>query len=369
MLDKLLGSLDQLKASDLYISAGLPPTVKLNGRLSSLSDDNMAPEDIYNLLALTMDEHDFAQFKSQKEANFAIHIEGLGRFRISAFMQKSSPGMVVRRINDRIPTSDELYLPDQLKEICMAKSGLVLFVGPTGSGKSTTLAAMVGFRNQHASGHILTIEDPIEFVHEHARSVVTQREVGLDTDSIEEALRNATRQAPDVIVQGEIRSTVSMSHAISHAQTGYLSMATINANSAEKALEQMLHYMPEERHNQFLNELAVNLKAIVAQRLIPTLDEQGSVAAFEVMVNSPALSNAIRKGERHLLKDIMKSSKQAGMQTLDQALFKLYSDSKISYSEALAHADSANDLRLMIKLKVGSSSKLASDSLNEFTID
>ncbi|TEW54566.1 PilT/PilU family type 4a pilus ATPase [Psychromonas sp. RZ22] len=369
MLNKLLNTLDQVKASDLYISVGLPPTIKLNGRLESLSEKNLAADDIYDLLASTMDEDRMAEFKSKKEANFAIHLPDAGRFRISAFMQKDSPGMVVRRIQGNIPTFEELYLPEQLKEACMAKRGLILFVGATGAGKSTTQAAMIGFRNQHASGHILTVEDPIEFVHEHARSVITQREVGLDTDSFEEALRNSLRQAPDVIVQGEIRTRETMQYALTFAETGHLCMATLHANNANQALDRILHLVPKERHRQFLFDLSVNLKAIVAQQLIPTVDGKGSRAAFEIMFNTPTLADAIRKGDLHLLKDIMKASTEHGMQTFDQALFNLYDEGHIGYTEALAHADSSNDLRLMIKLKeTGASANRSAGTLNDVTV-
>ena len=369
MLEKLLNTLDQLKASDLYISVGLPPTVKLNGRLESLSEQELGSDDIYDLLATTMDDDHMATFKKTKEANFAIQLPDIGRFRISAFMQKDSPGMVIRRIQGRIPSFEELFLPEQLKEACMAKRGLILFVGATGAGKSTTQAAMIGFRNQHASGHILTVEDPIEFVHEHGRSVITQREVGLDTESFDDALRNSLRQAPDVIVQGEIRTRETMQFALTFAETGHLCMATLHANNANQALDRILHLVPKERHRQFLFDLSVNLKAIVAQQLIPTMDGKGSRAAFEIMFNTPTLADAIRKGELHVLKDIMKVSSEHGMQTFDQALFQLYSDGVIGYTEALAHADSSNDLRLMIKLKAtGPADNLNSGMLNDVTI-
>lgn len=370
MLEKLLNTLVQVKASDLYISVGIPPTIKLNGRMESLSEEDLATDDVYDLLASTMDEDRMAEFKKHREANFALNHPDIGRFRISAFMQKDCPGMVIRRIQGKIPTFEELYLPEQLKEACMAKRGLILFVGATGAGKSTTQAAMIGFRNQHASGHILTVEDPIEFVHEHARSVITQREVGLDTESFEEALRNSLRQAPDVIVQGEIRTRETMQYALTFSETGHLCMATLHANNANQALDRILHLVPKERHRQFLFDLSVNLRAIVAQQLIPTSDGKGSRAAFEIMFNTPTLADAIRKGELHTLKDIMKVSGEHGMQTFDQDLFRLYSEGVIGYTEALAHADSSNDLRLMIKLNsTGSSpSNLGSGMMNDVTI-
>lgn len=369
MLDKLLNTLHELKASDLYVSVGLPPTVKLNGRLESLSEKKFDSDDIYDLLASAMSEEDLAEFKKIKEANFAIHLPEKGRFRVSAFMQKDSPGMVVRRIQEKIPTFEELYLPEQLKETCLAKNGLILFVGATGSGKSTTQAAMIGFINQNVSGHILTVEDPIEFVHDHARSVITQREVGLDTASFEEALRNSLRQAPNVIVQGEIRTRETMQYALTFSETGHLCMATLHANNANQALDRILHLVPKERHRQFLFDLSVNLRAIIAQQLIPTVDGKGRRAVFEIMYNTPTLADAIRKGELHLLKDIMKASSEHGMQTFEQALFDLYVDGVIGYTEALAHADSSNDLRLMIKLKAtGASANINSGMLDDVTL-
>jgi len=367
MLEKLLSYLDKSKGSDLYISVGLPPTIKLNGRLESLSEDDLIADDIYELLESAMDEDSFVEFRRKKEANFALHIPEIGRFRFSAFMQKDYPGIVIRRIQEKIPTFEDLLLPEQLKEACMAKRGLILFVGATGAGKSSTQAAMIGYRNKHSSGHIFTVEDPIEFVHEHARSVVTQREVGLDTDSFEEALRNSLRQAPDVIVQGEIRTRETMEFALNFAGTGHLCMATLHANNANQALDRILHLVPKGLHRQFLYDLSVNLKAIVAQQLIPTPDGKGSRAAFEILFNTPTVANAMRKGELQELKQIMASSTEHGMQTFDQALFKLYSDGRISYIEALAHADSENDLRLMIKLEIGTESK--PNSLSNLTIN
>lgn len=368
MLYKLLNTLHELKASDLYVSVGLPPTVKLNGRLESLSEKKLIADDIYDLLAMAMNEEDLAEFKKKKEANFAIHLPDVGRFRASAFMQKDCPGMVIRRIQGDIPTFEELHLPEQLKETCMAKRGLILFVGATGSGKSTTQAAMIGYRNQHASGHILTVEDPIEFVHEHGRSVITQREVGLDTASFEEALHNSLRQAPDVIVQGEIRTRETMEYALTFSETGHLCMATLHANNANQALDRVLHLVPKDLHRQFLFDLSVNLRAIVAQQLIPTVDGKGRRAAFEIMFNTPTLADAIRKGDLHLLKDIMKSSSEHGMQTFDKALFDLYTEGAIGYTEVLAHADSANDLRLMIKLKATGTASINPGMLDDVTL-
>lgn len=356
MLEQLLNTLHELKASDLYLSVGLAPTVKLNGTLEALSEEKFTADDIYDLLASAMDNDAMDidamdDFKVNKEANFAIHSEEAGRFRVSAFMQKNRPGMVIRRIQGHIPTFEELFLPEQLKQSSLAKRGLILFVGATGAGKSSTQAAMVGYRNKNLPGHILTVEDPIEFVHEHDRSVVTQREVGLDTKSFSEALNNALRQSPDVIVPGEIRTAETLEHVLSFADTGHLCMATLHANNANLALDRILHLVPKENHRQFLFDLSVNLKVIVAQQLIPTLDGTGRRPAFEIMFNTPTIAETIRKGDLHLLKDIMKLSSESGMQTFDQALFNLYSDGVIGYTEALNHADSPNDLRLMIKLK------------------
>jgi len=370
MLQKLLEKVDALKASDIYISVGLPATVKLHGRLEPLTKKALSSDAVYSLLKDAMGDARFSEFEQTKEANFAISSELSGRFRLSAFMQKEQPGMVIRRIEAKIPTFEELHLPQQLKESAMAHRGLILFVGATGAGKSTTQAAMLGYRNQHVSGHILTIEDPIEFVHEHKRSVVTQREVGIDTDSFEEALKNSLRQAPDLIVIGEVRTRETMESALTFSETGHLCMATLHANTANQALERILHLVPEDRHRHFLFDLSVNLKAIVAQQLIPTSDGRGRRAAFEVLFNTPLLAEAIRKGELHTLKEIMKSSTEHGMQTFDQALFNLYEEGVIGYSEALAHADSANDVRLMIKLDSTEGRKTLSTSmLDDVTLD
>lgn len=370
MLQKLLDKADQLKASDMYISVDLPPTLKVNGRLSHLTKEPLSSEMVYELLHEAMGEVRFAEFQKSKEANYALKSTNAGRFRISAFMQKEQPGMVIRRIEANIPTFEELRLPTTLKESCMAHRGLILFVGATGSGKSTTQAAMIGYRNENAEGHILTIEDPIEFVHEHKRSVVTQREVGIDTDSFEEALKNSLRQAPDIILIGEIRNRETMEFAITFAETGHLCMATLHANNANQALDRILHLVPKERHRQFLFDLSVNLRAIVAQQLIPTVDGQSRRAAFEILFNTPTMADAIGKGDLHLLKDIMTSSTEHGMQTFDQALFRLYEEGEIGYTEALAHADSANDIRLMIKLHSDDGRKqLHSNSLDDITLD
>ncbi len=370
MLQELLIKVEELKGSDLYISVGLPATMKLNGKLESLTSKSLTKEEVYQLLKEAMGEQRFTDFQETKEANYAVNSDTAGRFRVSAFMQKEEPGMVIRRIEGNIPSFEELSLPTQLKESCMANRGLILFVGATGSGKSTTQAAMIGYRNQNSSGHILTIEDPIEFVHEHGKSVITQREVGIDTDSFEEALNNSLRQAPDVILIGEIRTRETMEFAIIFAETGHLCMATLHSNNANQALDRVLHLVPKDRHRQFLFDLSVNLRAIVAQQLIPTADGRSRRAVFEILYNTPTMADAIRKGELHTLKDIIKSSTEHGMQTFDQALFNLYAQGVIGYTETLAHADSANDVRLMIKLDSRSEQKsLGGNMLDDITLD
>ena len=370
MLNKLLKKMDELKASDLFLSVGLSPTVKLNGQLESLSQAELSSTDVDALLESALGSERLAQFRLTKEANFALTSEDCGRFRVSAFMQKEQPGMVIRRIETQIPSFAELHLPEQLKETSMAQRGLILFVGATGSGKSTTQAAMVGYRNQRSSGHILTIEDPIEFVHEHGRSVVTQREVGIDTESFEQALKNSLRQAPDVILIGEIRTQETMEFTLAFAETGHLCMATLHANNANQALDRIMHLVPQERHRQFLFDLSVNLRAIVAQQLIPTVDGNDRRVAVEILYNTPTMAEAIRTGELHQLKDIMKNSTEYGMQTFDQALFSLYEQGIIGYTETLAHADSANDVRLMIKLHSSEARKpLNQGALDGVTLD
>ena len=361
MLHKLLKKTNELKASDLFISVGLSPSVKLNGRLQPITETVLSIAEVEALLERALGSEQLEQFRLTKEANFALTSEEAGRFRVSAFMQKEQPGMVLRRIETNIPTFEELYLPEQLKETSMVQRGLILFVGATGSGKSTTQAAMVGYRNQHTSGHILTIEDPIEFVHQHGRSVITQREVGIDTDSFDEALKNSLRQAPDVILIGEIRKQETMEFTLAFAETGHLCMATLHANNANQALDRILHFIPHERHRQFLFDLSVNLRAIVAQQLIPTADGKGRRVAFEILYNTPTMAEAIRKGEMHELKEIMKNSTEYGMQTFDQALLDLYERGIIGYTETLAHADSANDIRLKIKLHSSEAKKPLND--------
>jgi len=370
MLQGLLKEIEALKGSDIYISVGLPVTARVNDRLLSLTEHNLDKAMVISLLREALGEARFNEFKKNKEANYAFKKDSSGRFRISAFMQKEMPAMVLRRIELNIPTFEELYLPQRLKNSCMLKNGLILFVGAAGAGKSTTQAAMIGYRNQNASGHILTIEDPIEFTHTHGKSIVTQREIGVDTESFEVALKNSLRQSSDVILIGEVRSRETMEFAITFAETGQLCMATLHANNANQALDRILHLVPEEKHRLFLFDLSVNLRAIVAQQLIPTANGESRRAAFEILYNTPAIAEAIRKGDFHTIKDIMKKSTEHGMQTFDQDLFNLYEEGVVGYKEALAHADSVNDLRLLIKLnsKIGRNS-LGSNRFNDITFD
>ena len=336
--------------SDLFITAGFPPAIKIDGKMTPVSNQPLSPAHTADLARSIMNDKQTAGFELTREANFAISPGDLGRFRVSAFVQMSSVGMVLRTITTKIPKFEDLDLPHVLKDVIMSKRGLVIMVGATGSGKSTTLAAMVGYRNEHSYGHIITIEDPVEFVHPHKNCVITQREVGVDTDSFEAALKNSLRQAPDVIQIGEIRDRETMEHAIAFAETGHLCLATLHANSANQALDRIINFFPEERRQQLLMDLSLNLRGLVSQRLIPKKEDKGRVVAMEIMLNSPLISDLVFKGEVHEIKEIMKKSRELGMQTFDQALFDLYEADKISYEDALRNADSVNDLRLNIKL-------------------
>jgi twitching motility protein PilU len=336
--------------SDLFITAGFPPAIKIDGKMTPVSSQPLTPSHTADLARAIMNDKQTAGFELSKEANFAISPGDLGRFRVSAFVQMGYVGMVLRVITTTIPKLDDLELPAVLKDVIMSKRGLVILVGATGSGKSTTLAAMVGYRNENSYGHIITIEDPVEFVHPHRNCVITQREVGVDTDSFEAALKNSLRQAPDVIQIGEIRDRETMEHAIAFAETGHLCLATLHANSANQALDRIINFFPEERRQQLLMDLSLNMKGLVSQRLIPRKEAKGRVVAIEIMLNSPLISDLIFKGEVHEIKEIMKKSRELGMQTFDQALFDLYEADKISYEDALRNADSVNDLRLNIKL-------------------
>lgn len=365
-IEKLLKIMVDKSASDLFITADMPPSMKINGQLTPLSSTPMSADMARRVVLATMTSQQQDEFVEKKELNFAIAPKELGRFRCSAFFQRNLVGMVVRRIETVIPKIDDLGLPEVVKELAMAKRGLVILVGATGSGKSTSLAGIIGHRNQHSKGHIISIEDPIEFVHEHQSSMITQREVGLDTESFDMALKNALRQAPDVIMIGEVRSRETMEHALAFAETGHLCLCTLHANNANQALERILHFFPADRHSQVWMDLSLNLKGLVAQQLIPTMDGTARRACLEVMLNTPLVADLIRKGEVGELKALMTKSTEVGMQTFDQALFALYDAGEISYEDALAYADSTNDLRLLIKLESESdadSLSLAADKM------
>jgi len=338
------------KASDLFITAGVPPSIKINGKVMPVTQRALTPEKAREVVLSVMNEEQRREFARVRECNFAISAAGIGRYRVSAFQQRNHIGMVLRRIETTIPTIEELSLPNILKKISLTKRGLVIFVGATGTGKSTSLASMIGYRNRSTTGHIISIEDPIEFVHNHDKCIITQREVGIDTDSFDTALKNTLRQAPDVILIGEVRTSETMDYAVAFAETGHLCMCTLHANNANQALDRILHFFPKEKHNQVLMDLSLNLRAIVAQQLIPTPDGKGRRPAIEIMINTPLVSDHIRKGELHLLKDLMGKSNEQGMQTFDQSLFRLFKSGEVTYEDALHHADSPNDLRLMIKL-------------------
>jgi twitching motility protein PilU len=346
----LLRLMSQKKGSDLFITAGFPPAIKIDGKITPVSNQVLTSQHTAELARSIMNDRQAAEFEATKECNFAISPAGIGRFRVNALVQQGRVGVVCRTINMSIPTLDELQLPPVLKDLAMTKRGLIIFVGGTGTGKTTSLAALVDYRNENSYGHIITIEDPIEYVHEHKNCIVTQREVGVDTDDWGPALKNTLRQAPDVILMGEIRDRDTMDYAIAFAETGHLALATLHANSANQAIDRIINFFPEERRQQLLMDLSLNLRAMVSQRLIPKKDGKGRMAAIEVMLNSPLISDLIFKGEVHEIKEIMKKSRELGMQTFDQALFDLYEAGKITYEDALRNADSLNDLRLQIKL-------------------
>jgi len=348
--EKLLRLMVEKGGSDLFITAGVPPSMKVNGKIMPVTKNPMSPEQTRETVHSVMNEQQRREFAENHECNFAISARGVGRFRVSAFYQRNLAGMVLRRIETNIPTLDDLKLPEVLKKLALTKRGLVLFVGATGTGKSTSLAAMIGYRNKNTSGHIISIEDPIEYIHQHQSCIVTQREVGIDTESFEVALKNTLRQAPDVILIGEIRTRETMDYAVAFAETGHLALATLHANNANQALDRIINFFPPDRHNQVWMDLSLNLKAIVAQQLVPTPDGKGRRAVIEVLINTPLAADLIRKGEVHELKSLMKRSTELGMQTFDQALYNLYTQGEITYEDALLYADSANDLRLLIKL-------------------
>jgi twitching motility protein PilU len=338
------------KGSDLFITAEFPPAFKIDGKVTPVSNQALTPQHTSELARAIMNDKQAAEFEATKECNFAISPAGIGRFRVNAFVQQGRIGLVLRTITTNIPTFEDLSIPAVLKDVVMTKRGLVIMVGATGSGKSTTLAALIGYRNGNSYGHIITIEDPVEYVHPHQNCIVTQREVGVDTDDWHSALKNTLRQAPDVILIGEIRDRETMEHAIAFAETGHLCMATMHANSSNQALDRIINFFPEERRPQLLMDLSLNLKGMISQRLIPLKDTKGRIPAVEIMLNSPLVSDLIFKGDVHEIKEIMKRSRELGMQTFDQALFDLFEQDKISYEDALRNADSVNDLRLAIKL-------------------
>jgi twitching motility protein PilU len=338
------------KASDLFITAGFPPAMKIDGKLTPVSSQALNTQQTAEIARAVMNDKQAQEFQTTRECNFAISMSTVGRFRVNAFIQRSATGLVFRVINTNIPKFEDLKLPPVLKEVMMAKRGLVIFVGGTGSGKSTSMAAMLGHRNENSYGHIITIEDPVEFIHGHKNCIVTQREVGVDTENWHAALKNTLRQAPDVIMIGEIRDRETMDYAIAFSETGHLCLATLHANSTNQALDRIINFFPEERRQQLLMDLSLNLRCIASQRLIPKVDGSGRVAAVEVLLHSPLISDLIYKGDVHAIKEIMAKSRELGMQTFDQALFELYEESKITYDDALRNADSVNDLRLKIKL-------------------
>ena len=336
--------------SDLFITSGSPPAMKIDGKMKTVSKQNLSPNHTQMLTRSIMNDKQVSEFEENQECNFSIALTGVARFRVNAFVQRGSTGMVLRIINSEIPNFEDLNLPEILRDIAMTKRGLVIFVGGTGSGKSTSLASMVGYRNQQSYGHIITIEDPVEFVHEHGNCLVTQREVGVDTESYEIALKNTLRQAPDVILIGEIRDRETMEHAIAFAETGHLCLSTLHANSTNQALDRIINFFPDERRSQLLMDLSLNLKGLISQRLIPRLNAAGRIPAIEVMINTPLMADLIFKGDVHEMKTLISKSTEAGMQTFDQALFDLFENKQISFEDALRNADSINDIRLRIKL-------------------
>src|SRR5450432_2320171 len=351
LMQDLLRRMVEKKGSDLFITAGFPPAIKVDGEIRPQSDRSLSPEQSAGMVRAIMNDRQTKEFDSTKECNFAIAPPGIGRFRVSAFIQQGFTGAVLRTINAKIPTFEELELPAVMKEVVLSKRGLVIMVGGTGSGKSTSLAAMVGYRNEKTRGHIVTIEDPVEYVHPHRGCVITQREVGVDTDSWHSALKNTLRQAPDVILIGEIRDRETMEYGIQFAETGHLVLATLHANSSNQALDRVINFFPDERREQLLMDLSLNIRALVAQRLIPREAGTGRIAAMEIMLNSPLIQDLIFKGHVSEIKEVMARSTRLGMKTFDQALFELYETGFISYEDALRNSDSKNELRLRVKLE------------------
>jgi len=355
LIHNLLRGMISKKASDLFITTGFPPAFKVDGKVTPVSHQALTSVHTQELARAIMNDRQAAEFEATHECNFAISPPGIGRFRVNIFMQQQHVGMVMRTITTKIPDLDQMGMPPILKDIVMTKRGLVILVGGTGSGKSTTLAAMLGHRNKNSYGHIITIEDPVEYVHEHINCIITHREVGVDTENWHNALKNTLRQAPDVILIGEIRDRETMEYAVAFAETGHLCMATLHANSANQALDRIINFFPEERREQLLMDLSLNIKALISQRLIPRKDGAGRAAAFEILLNSPLIADLIFKGEVNAIKEVMAKSRELGMETFDGALFTLYESGMISYEDALKNADSVNDLRLRIKLQSKSS--------------
>ena len=349
-LQDLLRLMLTRNGSDLFLSAEFPPAFKVDGKISPVSSVPLTPQHTLELARALMNDRQAADFEAHKEVNFAISPTGIGRFRVNAFMQQGRVSIVARTIKSEIPTLEQLQLPPILADLAMTKRGMIIVVGGTGSGKSNTLAAMLGHRNENSQGHIITIEDPVEFVHPHKKCIVSHREVGVDTDSWEVALKNTLRQAPDVIMIGEIRDRETMEHAVAFAETGHLCVSTLHANSSNQALDRIINFFPEERRTQLLMDLSLNLKAVISQRLIPLATGKGRTAAVEILLNSPLIADLIFKGEVGQIKEVMKKSRELGMQTFDQALFDLYEADRVTYEDALRNADSVNDLRLQIKL-------------------
>ncbi|MEY3253684.1 MAG: hypothetical protein RL227_2657 [Pseudomonadota bacterium] len=350
-VNDLLRLMVSRSGSDLFLTSEFPPAIKVDGKVTKVSPQPLTGQHTLALARAVMNDKQAAEFERMKECNFAVSPQGVGRFRVNAFVQQGQVGMVFRTIPATLPTIDGIGLPPVLKEVAMTKRGLVIFVGSTGSGKSTSLAAIVDHRNENSFGHIITVEDPVEFVHPHKNCIVTQRELGIDTDSWDAALKNTLRQAPDVILMGEIRDRETMEHAVSFAETGHLCLATLHANSANQALDRIINFFPEERRQQLLMDLSLNLRAMVSQRLLPREAGRGRIAAVEIMLNTPLIGDLIYKGEIAEIKELMKRSRELGMQTFDQSLYDLYENKHVTYEDALRNADSVNDLRLQIKLQ------------------
>ncbi|HEY2926565.1 PilT/PilU family type 4a pilus ATPase [Piscinibacter sp.] len=349
-INDLLRLMISRNGSDLFLTADFPPAIKVDGKVTKVSPQPLTGQHTMALCRSIMNDKQAAEFERTKECNFAISPQGIGRFRCNAYVQQGNVGLVLRVIPATLPSIDGLGLPQILKDVTMSKRGLVIFVGATGSGKSTSMAAMIDFRNENSYGHIITVEDPVEFVHPHKNCIVSQREIGIDTDGWGLALKNMMRQAPDVILMGEIRDRETMDHAVAFAETGHLCMATLHANSANQALDRIINFVPEERRAQLLMDLSLNLKALVSQRLLPRQEGKGRIAAVEIMLNTPLIADLIFKGEVAEIKELMKRSRELGMQTFDQSLFDLYEGNLVTYEDALRNADSLNDLRLQIKL-------------------